>query len=103
MLISGMKLLRHIAADSVIKVKYKAVSNKQPYKTDWRTVKEFFEDAELVPLNIGTWSIDDGLVYMERVYETNEEWEEIIDAFHQKDADRVRSYRFEIVEEINGD
>jgi uncharacterized protein YfcZ (UPF0381/DUF406 family) len=86
----------------VIKVRYKAVSNKQPIKADWRTVKEFFEDAELVPLG-GTWSVEDGSVYVERVYETNKQWEERIDFFHQKDADRVRSYRYEIVEEINGD
>jgi len=86
----------------LIKVKYKAVSNKQPFKVDWRTVKEFFKDAELVPLG-GTWSVEDGSVYMECVYETNKKWEESIDAFHQKDTDRVRSYRFEIVEETNGD
>jgi hypothetical protein len=87
----------------MIKVKYKAVSNKQPFKVDWRTVKEFFEDAGQVTLGRGTWSVEDGSVYVERVYETTKQWEERIDFFHQKDAHRVRSYRYEIVEEINGD
>ena len=39
--------------------------------------------------------------YMENVYETNKKWEERIDIFHQKDATRVRSYRFEVVNETN--
>jgi hypothetical protein len=87
---------------TVIKVKYKAISNRQPFKADWCTVKEFFEDVEMVPLK-GTWSVDAGSIYLERVYKTNEDWEESMDAFHQKDAGRVRAYRYEIVEEINGD
>ena len=84
----------------MIKVKYKAISNKQPSKVDWRTVKEFFEDIDMVPQG-GTWSVEDGSVYMENVYETNKKWEERIDIFHQKDATRVRSYRFEVVNETN--
>jgi len=87
----------------MIKVKYKVISNKQPLKVNWRTVKEFFEDTEMIPLNRGTWSVENGSVYVERVYETNKKWEERIDIFHKKDSDRVRSYRYEIVENTNGD
>ena len=88
----------------VIKVKYKAVSNKQPFKADWRTVKEFFKDAEinLRYINIGRWSIESGLVYVERSYENNDEWEKSIDTHHKR-VNPIRAYRFEIVEETNGD
>ena len=87
----------------MIKVKYKAISNKQPFKADWRTVKEFFEATSMVKANRESkWSIENGSVYMERSYENNDEWEKSIDA-HNKNSNPIREFRFEIVREINGD
>lgn len=82
-------------------VRYKAISNKQPFKKDWRTVKEFFEDVEHT-FDKGKWSVENGTVFLERVYEDSLDWERQIDAFH-KYADRLRNYRFEIVKEENGE
>jgi|TARA_R110002096_G_scaffold95996_2_gene214713 hypothetical protein len=85
----------------MIKVLYKAISKRQPYKDDWRTLKEFFEDIGGTGTN-GKWSIENGLVYFERDYETNNKWEEAITSYHKR-ADPIRPCRFEIVKETNGD
>ena len=85
----------------MIKVKYKAISNKQPSKVDWRTVKEFFEATGMVKANRESrWSIENGSVYVERSYKTNDEWEESIYKFH-KNSKPIREFRFEIVDETN--
>ena len=83
-------------------VKYKAISNKQPFKKDWRTVKEFFDDVKLTTFNKGKWFIENGTVFMERSYKDSQEWENAITIFHQN-VKRVRNYRFEIVKEDNGE
>ena len=88
----------------MIKVKYKAISNRLPYKVDWHTVKEFFEaNGHEYKINSESrWTIENGTAYMERSYKTSDEWETSIKEYH-KSARPLREYRFEIVEEINGD
>ena len=82
-------------------VTYKAISNKQPFKEDWETVGEFFNDTDVtLGASKARWYVEAGNVYMERIYDNDNEWEERINLFHESQP--IRNFRFEIVKE-NGE
>ena len=83
----------------MITVTYKAISNKQPYKEDWKTVGEFFDDVEQSTWGSRSrWFVESGSIYMEKIYDNNEHWENAINSFHEP-SKKARNFRFEIVKE----
>ena len=66
-----------------------------------KTVGEFFDDTDVsLGPSKARWYVEAGNVYMERIYNNDNEWEERINLFHESQP--IRNFRFEIVKE-NGD
>ena len=84
----------------MITITYKAISNKQPFKQDWKTVSESLNDVKIsIWGSRSKWYIEDGSVYYERIYKNNDEWETAINSFHKPSKIKARNFRFEIVKE----